>query len=84
MVEFSYWRSTTLSSTHLKLPYNTARKKLKMKNEIDFLALFTASAKKELARQEVERNREEEAQRKQAMYDLGVKRMAEALGRAEL
>lgn len=55
-----------------------------MKNEIDFLALFTASAKKELARQEVERNREEEAKRKQAMYDLGVKRMAEAKGAALL
>lgn len=55
-----------------------------MENEIDFLALFTASAKRELAHQEVERNRAEEAQRKQAMYDLGVKRMAEALGRAEL
>ncbi len=55
-----------------------------MKNEIDFLALLTASAKRELQRQEVARNLADEAARKSQIKAHNARMMAEALGRADV
>lgn len=55
-----------------------------MSKQIDFLALLTASAKRELERLEVMKNREYEYERERKVREHNSRMMAEALGRADV